>query len=221
MKKKCEYVKIVKMSSLILTENISSDYSQIKFRVMTETNQLNKQETKDIIDKIINCDKLYLYEYYDGLNVVIDDDTITYYLLDLDTKECWNDALEWFGDNLKEFNNLSEFIFDSRFSGELEWSWLKELPCNLKRMVVPSMYNMSSELTKGLEVLELSVMSEDKSWIDDNILGSCCHPNISKVIFWTCATRDGDGDVVLDDEDIKVLVKYFPNSELIFDSSNV
>jgi hypothetical protein len=75
-----------------------------------------------------------LYEYYNGLEVSIDDDKVEYLI---QTEEFIDEKSQIF-EEIKDLKSLTEFKYTSRFATELDYETLS-VPSNLRRLTISHM----------------------------------------------------------------------------------
>ena len=100
---------------------------------------INKIITIDnFLERMKNAQIVLIYEYYNGLEVSIDDDKVEYLIK---TEEYRKEQYQIF-EEIKRLKSLREFKYTSRFDTELDYETLS-VPSNLFRLTISHMEKIS------------------------------------------------------------------------------
>jgi len=113
---------------------------------------INETITIDnFLERIKNAQIVLIYEYYNGLEVSIDDDKVEYLIK---TEEYRKEQYQIF-EEIKSIKSLTEFKYTSRFDTELDYETLS-VPSNLCRLTISHMEKISDVKQLGnIEALYL------------------------------------------------------------------
>lgn len=88
---------------------------------------------REMLQRLLtSCKALALYEYYDGVHLLVDE---VPFLLTTDQDETlvYELVTEYFSTSLSSLIHLEEFSYTSRFYSEIDYSSFKDAPCKLQR----------------------------------------------------------------------------------------
>lgn len=186
---------------------------------------ISEAETLNFVLSMSKTKSLEIYEYYDGIEVSIDNGLIKFvYLYDsYDNGFIFKEL----GKVIPLINSLKSLSYNTRFSDNVEdMSWLKDEVKGLKSLEIPALANLNPSVTNGLDVLILTHPLTHEKWspkTDRITLGHKTHySNIKKVIIYTDSRpqdeANDDTDYILKEKDMRVLRRRFPDSKFVFES---
>lgn len=203
-----------------------------------ECTAISEAETLNFVLSMSKTKSLSIYEYYDGIQVTIDNGSNRFvtprarkYCATFDAYLYEDGAYELIFEELGKIipliKCLKSLSYNTRYSNNAaDMSWLQNVK-GLKRLEIPALADLDPSITNGLDILILTHPLEHEDWSPETDIITLGHmgydvetssyrqtrfeySNIKKVIIYT--------NSILNDSNMQILKRRFPNSEIVFET---
>lgn len=131
-------------------------------KLLVNSTRLPMSQVLTVASKFFNARKLSLYEYYDGLQITINNNKLVYVIGDEPSWESWeqvpNDIIR---KHLHQFANLVDLEYTTRFPTETTYDFLVTAPKSLTNLTLSHFKDLSPAFIRNINHLCLEVEMEE------------------------------------------------------------